>query len=658
MKRRLSIALSAALLLGACAKEAPSGERRAEPGEGQIRAAAEEVYVGGGSRSSFDEDGRVAWSQGDVIGVMTADNTDANLTYRALTEADASNGLFTMEGDITLSGETFYAYYPMVPGNRLGADLTLPVTLPAVQTYRQGSFGPNANISVAVSTDGANYAFKNACGYLDIRLLGSTEDKISSVEVTAGGAVIAGSGSVDFDDYASGPLFVPDGGGSTSVRLECGDGIALNPASATSFHVVLPAGNYASVGVTARTSDGRSYSYTKSPAGGVVIERSTVTLFKPSEFFDGIQVENPSGELAARLAGTDASSVTALRITGAVEEADFAYIRGNLTALELLDLSGTEMTVFPDRALAFYDGANTTLKEVILPEGLTTIEDAAFANCTALEKLDVPSTVTTLGRWILENTQVASFTIPTGVTEIPASCFYKAGLTSITLPESVTTIGAWAFQDCPISELVIPSTVTFIGNGAFGCFSYFDDSSLAKLESVTIEGGITEIPESCFIYQKSLSSINLPEGVTAIGADAFNQCQISSLTLPSSLEVIGQRAFSNNGITSLTIPDKVKRIDFSAFAYNNLETIDLPASIEVLASTAFHWESTALKTVICRAAAVPEMPTSYTDDLGSHTYPAFIRINKANVILKVPAASVEEYETAWGSYFSSVEAIE
>ena len=106
------------------------------------------------------------------------------------------------------------------------------------------------------------------------------------------------------------------------------------------------------------------------------------------------------------------------------------------------------------------------------------------------------------------------------------------------------------------------------------------------------------------------------------------------------------------------IPYKVKRIDFSAFAYNDLETIDLPASIEVLASTAFHWESTALKTVICRAAAVPEMPTSYTDDLGSYTYPAFIRINKANVILKVPAASVEEYKTAWGSYFSSVEAIE
>ena len=105
------------------------------------------------------------------------------------------------------------------------------------------------------------------------------------------------------------------------------------------------------------------------------------------------------------------------------------------------------MTVFPNRALAFYDDANTTLKEVILPEGLTTIEDAAFANCTALEKLDVPSSVSELGRWILENTAVKTFTIPDGVSEIPASCFYGSAITAMVVPASVTSIGAWAFEN-------------------------------------------------------------------------------------------------------------------------------------------------------------------------------------------------------------------
>lgn len=648
MKRRLSIALSAALLLGACAKEAPSGGRQPEPGEGAIRAVAEEVHDGAVSRSSFDENGRVAWSQGDVIGVMTADNTDANLTYRALTETDASQGLFTMEGDITLSGETFYAYYPMVPGNRLGADLTLPVTLPAVQTYRQGSFGPNANISVAVSTDGANYAFKNACGYLDIRLLGSAEDKIGSVEVTAGGAVIAGSGSVDFGGYASGPLFVPDEGGSTTVRLECGDGIALNPASATSFHVVLPAGTYASVGVRARTSDGRSYSYTKSPEGGVVIKRSTVTHFKPSEFFDGIEVENLSGELADRLAGTDASSVTALRITGTLNATDFAYIRENLTALELLDLSGTEMTVFPDRALAFYDDANTTLKEVILPEGLTTIEDAAFANCTALEKLDVPSSVSELGRWILENTAVETFTIPDGVSEIPASCFYGSAITAMVVPSTVTSFAS-IYDD----DVEGDCGWTFV--------------ACMQLQSLVIEGPVTTIPcDFCWSGQydaqdnvvlTNLTSLTLPDEVQEIGAGAFNGCPITALTLPAQLREIGDEAFAYCKLTELVLPEGFTTIRGGAFRNAPLETLDLPSTIEDL-DTGRHiylFNGAGLQTVICRKSTPPALSQLYSPfcDVAHFTF-----VNET-CVLKVPAASVEDYKASdWARYFKIIQAIE
>lgn len=355
-----------------------------------------------------------------------------------------------------------------------------------------------------------------------------------------------------------------------------------------------------------------------------------VTEWVEQEIESGIGtvvVVNTAGNLATLLANANLGQITGLRINGGLNATDFAYIRENLTALEVLDLSGTDMTVFPDRALRF-DTPNTTITEVILPEGLTTIEDAAFANCSALEKLNVPSSVTTLGRWILENTQVTSFTIPDGVTDIPESCFYGTDITSIVIPANVTSIGAWAFEGSD------------------------------KLQSVVIEGNITEIPQSCFIYISSLTSVTLPEGVTSIGVDAFNQCKIASLTLPASLEVIGQRAFSNNGITQLTLPETIKEIQFSAFSYNNIATIDLPASIQKLASTAFYWESNALTTVICRATTVPEMPTEYTDDLDSHSYPMFTRINNENVTLKVPAESLGTYQTAWGQYFKEVVAIE
>lgn len=365
------------------------------------------------------------------------------------------------------------------------------------------------------------------------------------------------------------------------------------------------------------------------------------------EYFNGVIVDISAGELSKVLSGITLTNINALKVTGTLNETDFKYIRENLTALEVLDLSGTNMTVFPNRALAFYNGENTTLKEVILPEGLISIEEAAFANCTALEKLNVPSTVNTLGRWILENTKVTSFTIPQGVTEIPASCFYGSAITTINIPPSVKTIGNWAFQDAKLTEVVIPSSVTSIGEWAFGC-----DNDNPTLQSVIIEADITEIPQCCFYLQTKLTSLSLPEGITAIGDDAFCGCKISSLTLPSSLKTIGARAFSNNGITQLTIPNKVESIGNAAFAHNSIDNIDLPATLVSLHATAFKWES--MNEVICRALSVPQTPQ--TDEL-NNSWRLFYQINE-NCVLKVPAESLTIYQQAWKGYFQSVETIQ
>lgn len=336
------------------------------------------------------------------------------------------------------------------------------------------------------------------------------------------------------------------------------------------------------------------------------------------EYFDGTVVNlAQEGGLSAAL--TDAANITGLKVTGTLGADDFAYVRDNLTSLETLDLSGTDLTVFPDRALRF-DTPNTTITQVILPEGLTTIEDAAFANCSALEKLNIPSTVTTLGRWILENTKVSSFTIPAGVTEIPESCFYQTDITSIVIPAGVTSIGAWAFEESD------------------------------KLQSVVIEGNVPAIPEGCFIYLSSLTSVTLPASVREIGIDAFNQCKTGLLTLPASLEVIGERAFSNNGITQLTIPNKVTTIGNSAFSANDIETIDLPASLTSLSGVAFEWKSA--KTIICRAVNVPQVVTTQNNPT------PFNNAISSDCVLKVPAESLSEYQAAWGSYFNTIEAIE
>ena len=383
------------------------------------------------------------------------------------------------------------------------------------------------------------------------------------------------------------------------------------------------------------------------------------------EYFNGVIVNISEGGLSNALIGISSSDIPGLKVTGTLNETDFKYIRENLTALEVLDLSGANMTAFPNRALAFYStmglSENTTLKKVVLPEGLETIGNSAFAMCSALEEINIPSTVTQLGRWILEGCKsLKTINIPTGVTTIPESCFYNAGLTSIDIPASVTTIGNWAFDNCPLEKVVIPSSVTSLGepltppdgNYTFGSSMYYNDNSVAQLTEVEINANVTEIPDCCFAYQAKLTKVTIPAGVKRIGSDAFSGCPITDVTLPENLEVIGARAFAYARFTSLSIPSKVTTIGNSAFNGCKITLIDLPATIASLHATAFNWEDATI--VICRATTVPETPQ--TDEYDNSWTP-FYQINR-NCVLRVPAESLEAYKNAWGQYFKSIETIQ
>ncbi len=92
---------------------------------------------------------------------------------------------------------------------------------------------------------------------------------------------------------------------------------------------------------------------------------------------------------------------------------------------------------------AFY---NSTLKEIVIPESVTDIEEYAFGSCSKL----------------------TSVTISDGVTSIGNNAFsYCSSLTSITIPNSVTNIGSYAFRNCSITSITIPESVTYIGSYAF-----------------------------------------------------------------------------------------------------------------------------------------------------------------------------------------------
>lgn len=120
-----------------------------------------------------------------------------------------------------------------------------------------------------------------------------------------------------------------------------------------------------------------------------------------------------------------------------------------------------------------------------------------------------------------------------------------------------------------------------------GYTSPFYDKSIIR--SVTIGEGVTDVTEAMFLYCEELSSVTLPEGLTAIGADAFSNTAICELTLPASLREIGVHAFHCSKLTSIVIPDGVTDLGVGAFTgCEYLTTAAIPGSVGAIRGICFN----------------------------------------------------------------------
>nr|WP_279546044.1 leucine-rich repeat domain-containing protein [Lachnoanaerobaculum sp. Marseille-Q4761] len=116
---------------------------------------------------------------------------------------------------------------------------------------------------------------------------------------------------------------------------------------------------------------------------------------------------------------------------------------------------------------------------------------------------------------------------------------------------------------------------------------------LEKKDSITkveIPKGVTAIGESAFYNCTNLESIIIPEGVTAIGDRAFYNCtNLESIIIPEGVTVIGESAFYNcTNLESIIIPETVKKIDIYAFNNcNSLKSIEIPKAVAAVYPGAF-----------------------------------------------------------------------
>ena len=227
--------------------------------------------------------------------------------------------------------------------------------------------------------------------------------------------------------------------------------------------------------------------------------------------------------------------------------------------------------------------AETKLCRVLAVEisGKDTKKERAPASAADTGKA-VPSKIpVSSDDFVIENGVLKKYTgaggnviIPNGVTRIDDRAFWGCiDLKSITIPDSVTSIGYGAFYGCIfLTRVTIPSSVINIGEEAFyNCLSLADSKGfiivrgilygyLGNDTNVAIPKNVKVISSSAFEEREKLIRVNIPNSVTRIGFWAFKSC---------------------TSLTSITIPDSVTDISFSAFdGCENLTSVTIPKRLE------------------------------------------------------------------------------
>lgn len=127
---------------------------------------------------------------------------------------------------------------------------------------------------------------------------------------------------------------------------------------------------------------------------------------------------------------------------------------------------------------------------------------------------------------------------------------------------AIVAVGAYAFaDDTAISSIVLPNTIETIGENAF---------SGSSLTEITIPQGVAAIEAEAFRDCENLTEVKIPGTVTEISQGAFSGCtSLNRVTIEEGVSEIGAAAFEGcSNLTEITLPDTIETIEADAFPVN------------------------------------------------------------------------------------------
>lgn len=304
---------------------------------------------------------------------------------------------------------------------------------------------------------------------------------------------------------------------------------------------------------------------------------------------DGIEVEIPAvldGKKVVRIGnGTfeptgTVSNITKITIPEGVTSIGITAFRD---CRKLTEINIPETVTVIEKE-AFW--GSYSLTEMVIPKSVESIGEWAFLGCSSLTNIEVDAANTKYasldGNLYNKNKDTllsyapgkeGNFSVPDGVKTIAEYAFYQCSkLTGITIGKGVTSIGHAAFSGCDgLTELIIPGNVKSIGDSAF-----FGSSNI---ESIIMEEGVNQIGTDTFSLCFELKSVTIPASVTSIGEYPFNFCnKLTGINVAA-----GSSAYlSIDGV----LYNKAKTILVRCPGGKTGE-IAVPASVKEIASEAF-----------------------------------------------------------------------
>ena len=212
------------------------------------------------TRTTLTNDFKVEWTAGDDVCINDS-------WYKVSPNDPATSAVLSYIGGSDVGVAPYKAIYP----EQLYNVFYKTYSFPTEQIYTPGRF----NAPMYAESDTESLSFKNICGVVCFALKGT--DKILNIAIHA-------------NEPICGEFTVTDGttvnlsGDGKSITLNCGDGVQLNPDTATKFYIYLPPKEY-SAGMTFIFNAPEGDSYIKTTTKDITVERGNVYTFNMAPVF-------------------------------------------------------------------------------------------------------------------------------------------------------------------------------------------------------------------------------------------------------------------------------------------------------------------------------------------------------------------------------------